>query len=113
MAHSTEPKHDRPLGCDSCPLNVNNAEVKVPYGIRVGVAIASGLFLASQCYVIQYGWQDDGDPNTVEVGRVGAWVFKTEKPNYLVAAACAAIAMTSLGIRFDTLIKLIPGRRDD
>jgi hypothetical protein len=79
----------------------------------VGVAIASGLFLASQCYVIQYGYQDDGNPNTVEIGRVGGWAFKTEKPNYLVAAACGAIAMTALGIRFDTLIKLIPGRRND
>lgn len=111
MAQSPNPKPDRPDGCDDCPDNASNSDrVKVPYPVRVGVAIASGLFLASQCYMVQYGYQDDGDPNTTPIGSVGMWTFKTEKPNYLIAAGCGAVAMTALGIRFDTLIKLLPGK---
>lgn len=108
---SQQPKPDRPIGCDDCPDNKNkSSEVIVPYPVRVGVAIAAGLFLASQCYHIQYGYQDDGDPNTTAIGSVGMWTFKTEKPNYLVAAGCGAIAMAALGIPIDSLTKLLPGK---
>jgi hypothetical protein len=104
-----------PDECGQCPNNAANAPeqpVKVPYGVRVGVAIAAGLFLATQCYSVQYGRDvDDLNPETVEIGHVGSWTIKTKEPNYLLAAGCGAIAMTALGIRFDNLVKFLPMNR--
>ena len=101
-----------PDGCDACPRNTENKPTATPYLARLAVAMFAGFILATQCYAVRYGQHpnktsDDG----VEVGQVGQWTIETREPNYLFAAGCAAIAMTALGIKIDSLFKLLPGQK--
>ena len=105
------PESDRPDGCEQCPYNIENKPVTIPYPIRVGVAFFAGLILATQCYSVRYGQSDNPLTEGVEVGQVGQWTLETREPNYLFAAGCAAIAMTALGIKIDSLFKFLPGQR--
>lgn len=103
------PETKIPDGCEQCPNNIENKPKIIPYPIRVAAAMFAGLILATQCYSIKYGQEPAN--NGVEVAQVGRWNIETKEPSYLFAMGCAAVALTLLGIRVDTLIKLFPGQR--
>lgn len=117
MAQLSEPKRDRPLGCDECPLNVGNAKASPAQIVRqdparVGFAIVVGLFLVTQCYSVKID-RPNQRPDSKEVADLGGWNLETREPNYLIFGIGFASAAAALGISIDPLLKLLPGKRDE
>lgn len=117
MAQSPQPKLDRPDGCDSCPININNVEGNKPKPIhhdpaRLAFAMFVGIILLFSRWDAEFKPSRRGEGADVDkIVEIGGWTLKTRDADPLFFGVGFAVAAAALGISIDPLLKLLPGRR--